>query len=44
MEAWVQNYTAIGGSLYLTAAMVHLLRLAYHTPSLFIDVDGDFLS
>jgi len=40
MEAWVQNYTAMGG----TAAMAHLLRLAYHTPSLCIAVDDDFLS
>lgn len=43
MEAWVQNYTAMGGSLYLTAAMAHRLRLAYHTPSLCIAVDDDFL-
>ena len=44
MEAWVQNYTAMGGSLYLTATMAHLLRLAYHTPSLCIALDDDFLS
>jgi len=43
METWVQNYTAIGGSLYLTAAAAPLSLLFLWGKVEVINISKDFL-